>query len=113
MDHFSEESSSTNTLETLISKAIEIAPTICHYIVIELHRDLLEYITWSFKMDNTWGYNYFVTGDVWYWYNINHANRTYKSLSFPVQKCVDIPALFRCPDSQTDIFKKASQSVNC
>jgi len=91
--------------KNIVTHFKNIVPSACHGILAELHPNLLEYIFESLKTDNEWSYNYFVTGDIWYWYHLNRANQVYRHLPIDVQIQVNIPALLKYPDSKLSFIK--------
>ena len=72
-----------------------------------LHPDFMAYINGPFKTENPWGYNYYQTNDVWYWFNLIHANNLYQQLPKEIQQHVNIKTIFQCPDTYAKIIKQA------
>jgi len=96
-------------MDPMIAQLKVIVPDVaCHNILSNLHPNFLTYFTGSFRTENEWGYNYFVSGDAWYWYNIYNANNTYSHLTIEAQRNVNLRDLFKNPGNQLEIFKKAS-----
>ena len=73
----------------------------------DLHPAFAQYIQESLQSDNERGYNYYVSHDAWYHYNLYHINIRYKSLAPEIQQYVDIAQLFGNPNDADDIFYMA------
>jgi hypothetical protein len=83
----------------------------CHNVVDTLDIAFLNYfLSPEFETENNWAYGYFVSGDAWYWYNINYANAAFNRLPPEVKQRVDFARLARCPDSFNTIFREAENN---